>query len=86
MRQLLTAIFIFFYSTASAQFQGLIINEFSQGDQGSKEYIELLVLGKRTCNDSTADIRGWIVDDQNGWYGTSSLTQGHYRFNYVKNC
>lgn len=85
MRQLLTAILFFFFSTVSAQFQGLIVNEFSQGDQGSREYIELLVAGKRTCSDSTADLRGWIVDDQNGWYGTASLTAGHYRFKDVFN-
>lgn len=85
MRYGLTAIFLLSCIPASAQFQGVLINEFSQGDQGSKEYIELLVAGNRTCSDSTADIRGWIVDDQNGWYGTGSLTTGHYRFKDVPN-
>jgi hypothetical protein len=85
MRSFPTVIVICFFCTASAQFQGLLINEFSQSDQGSKEYIELLVAGKRTCTDSTADLRGWIVDDQNGWYGVASLTSGHYRFKDVPN-
>lgn len=68
------------FCSARAQFRGLVINEFSQGDAGSREYIELLVVGHRTCSDSTADIRGWIVDDQNGWYGGTNISSGHYRF------
>ncbi len=58
----------------------LIVNEFSQGASGNKEYIELVVLGQRTCNDSCADIRGWIFDDNNGWYGTTAISPGCYRF------
>ena len=81
MRRLLTAIALSVFALgAQAQFQGLIVNEFSQGDQGSREYIELLVVGTRTCTDSTTDLRGWIFDDQNGWYGIGSITAGHYRF------
>ena len=86
MRQLLTAfILIFFCNETNAQFQGLIVNEFSQGSSGIKEYIELLVAGNRTCTDSTADLRGWIFDDQNGWYGSSNSSKGHYRFKYDAN-
>lgn len=86
MRQLLTAfILIFFCNETNAQFQGLIVNEFSQGSSGFKEYIELLVAGNRTCTDSTADLRGWIFDDQNGWYGSSNSSKGHYRFKYDAN-
>ena len=80
MRYLLTAIFVLLASSVFGQFKGLIVNEFSQGNTGSREYIELLVVGKRTCNDSTADLRGWIVDDQNGWYGNTNSADGHYRF------
>jgi gliding motility-associated-like protein len=79
MRFVLTSILIFVFLHAQAQFKGLIVNEFSQGNTGSREYIELLVVGKRTCRDSTADIRGWIIDDQNGWYGTTNGADGHYR-------
>jgi gliding motility-associated-like protein len=70
---------------AKAQFQGLVINEFSQGNTGNREYIEIVVAGNRTCTDSTADIRGWIVDDQNGWYGNTNSSQGHYRFKDMVN-
>jgi len=80
MRWLLTALASFFFFLSQAQFSGLVVNEFSQGDAGNREYIELLVYGTRTCTDSTADLRGWIVDDQNGWYGITSASPGHYRF------
>src|SRR6478735_11611780 len=86
MRRLLTFFAITIFALgAKAQFHGLIVNEFSQGDQSSREYIELLVVGDRTCTDSTADLRGWIFDDQNGWYGTGSISTGHYRFANVTN-
>lgn len=84
MYRLLTVLFVFSSFTAQSQFLGLIVNEFSQGNTGSREYIEVLVLGKRTCTDTTADLRGWMFDDQNGWYGNGSLTQGHYRFKNVQ--
>jgi gliding motility-associated-like protein len=84
-RLLLFLSFSFVCSRAGAQFQGLIVNEFSQGNTGNREYIEIVVVGNRTCTDSTADIRGWIFDDQNGWYGNNNSTQGHYRFRDVTN-
>lgn len=81
MWQKLTAFLCLLFSIGTkAQFHGLIVNEFSQGDFGNREYIELLVAGHRTCRDSTADLRGWIFDDQNGWYGTNNSAAGHYRF------
>lgn len=62
----------------------LIINEFSQGANGAQEYIELVVVGQRNCaGDSCMDIRGWIIDDNNGWYGASGgqgIAPGHIRF------
>lgn len=58
----------------------LVVNEFSQGASGNKEYIELVAYGQRSCNDSCADIRGWIFDDNNGWYGTTAISPGCYRF------
>ena len=42
---------------------GLMLNEFSQGSSGGKEYIELLVVGEPA---TTVDLRGWIIDDNNG--------------------
>jgi len=81
MCQKLTVFLCFLFSIGTkAQFHGMIVNEFSQGDFGNREYIELLVAGQRTCKDSTADLRGWIFDDQNGWYGTTNSAAGHYRF------
>ncbi len=61
---------LFFCYTSNCQ-EGLLINEFSQGSAGDKEYIELVVVGNRTCSKTTVDLRGWIFDDQNGWYGTA---------------
>lgn len=58
----------------------LVLNEVSQGTSGNKEYIELVVIGTPTCSDSTADLRGWIVDDNGGWFGTSAISPGCYRF------
>src|SRR5438067_10220396 len=66
-------------------FSQLVVNEFSQGPSGNEEYIELVVVGTRTCNDSTADLRNWIIDDQNGWYSTSAIQQGHLRFANIAN-
>jgi gliding motility-associated-like protein len=75
---------LFFYlllsDTAGAQ---LVLNEVSQGVSGTKEYIELVVTGTKTCTDSTADIRGWIIDDNNGWLGAGTgqgIAQGCMRF------
>ena len=45
------------------------INEFSNGPSGSQEYIELVVVdtssGVSSCT-ACIDIRGWIIDDNNG--------------------
>lgn len=63
----------------------LIINEFSNGTSGSKEYYELLTVGPAG---TTVDIRGWIVDDHSGFYGCSSgngIAQGHIRFAFHSN-
>lgn len=46
----------------------LVINEVSQGTEGAKEYVELLVFGTPTCSSSTVDLRGWIIDDNNGTF------------------
>ena len=64
---------------------GLIVNELSNGPSGSKEYIELVVVGPACTN---VDIRGIKVDDNNGTiyngFGTtltgSGVSAGHLRF------
>jgi gliding motility-associated-like protein len=78
MRQLLTAaIFMLISLCSQAQFQGVIINEIA------KDYVELLVVGKPTCTPGTANLMGWIIDDNNGWFGTdasgSHASKGHLR-------
>lgn len=70
---------------AAAQPSGIIVNEFSNGDSGSREYAELLVVGP-PC--STVDLRGWIVDDNNGDFGAGSgngIANGHIRFTNTSN-
>lgn len=57
----------------------LVINEVSQGNGGSKEYIELLVI-RTNCNDTCADLRNWVVDDNGGWFGTGAVSPGCIRF------
>lgn len=58
----------------------LIINEFSNGSSGSKEFFELAVVGSPG---SFHDIRNWIVDDQSGFFGCGSgngIASGHLKF------
>lgn len=70
-----------FFSVSRAQ--QLVLNEFSQGQSGTKEFIELVVVGTKSCSDSCMDLRGWIFDDHNGWYGAASglgIATGFMRF------
>ncbi len=85
MRRFLLVLFVLFYGNAILAQNNLIVNELSQGTNASKEFIELLVVGTRTCTDSTADLRNWIFDDHNGWYGGSGtgIAAGHYRFKNI---
>ncbi len=84
MRRFLLALSILF-TVNSASSQSLVVNELSQGTNASKEFIELLVMGTRTCTDSTLDLRNWIFDDHNGWYGGSGtgIAAGHLRFKNI---
>ena len=54
------------------------INEVSQGASGSKEYVELVVTGPTLTNCSSVpvclDLRGWILDDNNGYFSNGVLT------------
>lgn len=59
----------------------LVINEFSNGPSGTQEYVELLVAGTPACG-SCVDIRGWIIDDNNGYFlpgPGSGIAAGHMR-------
>lgn len=83
-RKIIVGIFFLFpfISPLRAQEQGIIINEFSNGASGTKEYIEFLVVG---CSGSRVDIRGWKFDDNNGDFSNGPITSagiapGHSRF------
>lgn len=71
--------------------QGIIVNEFSNGDSGTKEFMEFLVIGD-PC--TTVDLRLWIFDDNNGpdnvtcegfstQYASSGIASGHVRFSNI---
>lgn len=58
-----------------AQAPGLYINEVSQGASGAKEYVELVVVGTPSCfSITTLDLRGWYIDDNNGFHATGAGT------------
>jgi gliding motility-associated-like protein len=53
----------------------LVINEVSQGASGNKEYVELVVVGTPTCTTIPCiDLRGFIIDDNNGTFATGAGT------------
>lgn len=76
MKHLLTTISLLY--TIWSYGQGIIITEVSQGESGNKEYVELLVVGSEKC--SVVDLRSWIVDDNNGDFGTSGISRGYLKF------
>lgn len=99
MKKILSALILLltYGHITSAQDVGLIVNEFSNGPSGTtEEYIELLVVGcpstttllagsLDTRDTSKVDLRGWIVDDNNGDFSDGASTgegiaQGHIRF------
>ncbi len=64
--------------------QQLIINEVSQGS-GTEEYVELLVIGSPSCQTPAPclDLRGRILDDNNGYFASGSgtgIASGAVRF------
>jgi hypothetical protein len=80
MLKILLFVFLLFSRVYS---QGLIINEVSNGVDGTKEFIELLVIGSSSQPTGVVDISGWVIDDNNGDFETLSGTgvaAGHYRF------
>ena len=62
---------------------GPYINELSQGSSGAEEFVEIIVYGDVNCNDTCYDLRGWILDDNNGYFasgGGTGIATGSYRF------
>ena len=79
--RLLVLLFLSFGSNA----QQLFINEVSQGTSGAKEYVEFVVVGNATCQTPvpTIDLRGVVIDDNNGLFATGSgtgIASGAVRF------
>lgn len=64
--------------------QSVIIHEVSNGPAGSQEYVELLVVPTTPVEPCTPvnclDLRGWILDDNNGFHGGNGVAQGAVRF------
>lgn len=61
----------------------LVINELSNGPSGAQEYVELIVVGTPGCNAPCIDLRGWILDDNNGYFASGSgtgIAMGHMIF------
>lgn len=54
-------------ATLSARGQSVVVNEFSQGSGGNKEWVELLVV------DNNVDMRGWELGDNDDGVWTSIL-------------
>lgn len=81
---LFVSAFLFMHAKTNAQAPGLYINEVSQGPSGAKEYVELLVVGTPTCfSIPTLDLRGWYIDDNNGFHASGTgtgIAQGCIRF------
>ena len=64
-------IFLIFPFAFCLYSQSLVINEVSQGPSGNKEYVEFLVIpgsGPYQCSNYCLDLRGWIIDDNNGYF------------------
>jgi gliding motility-associated-like protein len=68
---------VFLFFTFNLFSQSLIINEVSQGPSGNKEFVEFLVVpgtGPYQCSSYCLDIRGWIIDDNNGYFSGGPIT------------
>jgi gliding motility-associated-like protein len=58
---------------------GLMINEFSQGDSGQKEYIEYVVVGAPSDPLADVNLEGFILDDNNFPASGNGTSEGHFR-------
>ncbi len=85
MKYYFSYLFLFLINTAFCQ---IAINEISQGSNNG-EYIELVVVGPNDgCSVDCVDLRGWILDDNNGWHSTppqsgNGIADGHIRFRNI---
>lgn len=69
---------------ATATAQTVVLNEVSNGPAGNQEYLELVVVPTAPTEPCTPppclDLRGWIVDDNNGYHGGGGVAPGAMRF------
>jgi len=80
---ILGPLFPLLLSPGQVHAQPVIINEVSNGPDGTKEYVELLVVDTTvsgTCAPPCLDLRGWIFDDNNGYHGPVGVATGAVRF------
>lgn len=52
--------------TVCTESAGIIVNEMSNGNGGSQDWIELLVVGDAANPTAPVDLTGWFIDDNNG--------------------
>ena len=80
MRHLKSILFLPFFilQVLLLNAQGIIVNEFSNGTSGDKEFVELLVIGSSTDPNSPVDLAGWIVDDNANNFGNNIGTANGY--------
>lgn len=89
MRRFYSFLLCSFFLYAASYGQGAIVNEISNGPAGSQEFIELVVIGpagQENCG--PVDLRGFIVDDNNGDFSCGPRTSrgiatGHVKFDSV---
>jgi hypothetical protein len=75
-------LYIFSFIPLFLNAQTLMINEVSQGT-GSSEYVELVVAGIPTCDDTCLNIQHMIIDDNNGTFAPGTgvgISNGAMRF------
>ena len=94
VKNILLLLFVSICLSAAAQTPKfkVITTDFSKGNNPGKEYIELLVLGEKTCSealggDSIAHLGNYVIYDKNGdsvyYINTDTfpgIASGHYRF------
>ncbi len=82
MRSVFTGLFSLLLPLALAA-QGMIVNEYSNGTTGGREFVEFLVIGSSADPTGNVNLSGWIIDDNNGDFGNTStgvgVATGHAR-------
>lgn len=68
-------------SAFAANAQGLLLNEVSNGATGTnQEFVEMIVMGDPLAPLAPVDLRGWILDDNNGSFlPANGVAPGHFR-------